>query len=52
MKKKKLNIKCMSYQERQNHYEQEKNELFYKIASLSAEEVQKARRELVEKWGV
>lgn len=43
---------AMSYEDRIRGYEAEKNELFYQIAGMSADEIQKARRELVEKWGV
>ena len=42
----------MSYQERQAHYEQEKNELLFKNAALSGEEYQKLQDELVRKWGI
>ena len=52
MKQKKMNIKRMSYQERQAHYEQEKNELLFKNAALSGDEYQKLQDELVRKWGI
>lgn len=52
MKKRKPSIKRMSYQERQAHYEQEKQEMYYKNMSLPADELERLRDELIEKWGV
>ena len=42
----------MSYEERIRGYEREKNELFYKIASMPAAEVAKAHEALIKKWGI
>ena len=42
----------MPYSTRLKHYEREKNELFAKIADMSASEVAKAHAELAKKWRV
>lgn len=43
-------IRRMSYQERQAHYIQEKNELFYSINNMTAEQVREAHDALIRKW--
>ena len=43
-------IRRMSYQERLRHYEEEKDELFYQIASMPAADVQRAHDDLIRKW--
>lgn len=45
-------IRAMLYDTRLRHYEREKNDLFYKIASMSAAEVAKAHADLAKKWRV
>lgn len=55
MKKRKIpkeSKRGMSYEERIRGYEREKNELFYKIASMPAAEVAKAHEALIKKWGI
>ena len=42
----------LSYEERIRGYEREKNELFFKIADMPAEEVAKAHEALIRKWGI
>ena len=45
-------IRAMPYEQRLKNYEREKNDLFYKIAHLSAAEVQEKHNELIRKWRV
>ena len=45
-------IRSMPYDMRLRNYEREKNELFDRIAHMSAGEVAKAHAELAEKWRV
>lgn len=45
-------IRAMPYDMRLRNYEREKNELFDRIAHMSAVEVAKAHAELAEKWRV
>ena len=45
-------IHSLPYEERLRGYEREKDELFYKIVSLPAEEVQRLHHELIKKWGI
>ena len=45
-------IRSMPYEQRLKNYEREKNDLFYKIAHLSAAEVQEKHQELIRKWRV
>ena len=45
-------VKRMSEQERLRHYEQEKDELFFQMKSMTAEEVRDAHEALRKKWMV
>lgn len=45
-------IHSLPYEERLRGYEREKDELFYKIVSLPAEEVQRRHQELIKKWKI
>ena len=45
-------IHSLPYDERLRGYEREKNDLFYSIRDMSAEEVQRRHNELIKKWGV
>ena len=45
-------IKAMPYEQRLRNYEREKNDLFFKIAHMSASEVQEKHNELIRKWRV
>ena len=45
-------IHSLPYEERLKGYEREKDELFYKIVSLPAEEVQRRHQELIKKWKI
>lgn len=45
-------IRAMPYETRLKHYEREKNELFFKIKSMPAAEVQKMHEALIKKWKV
>lgn len=45
-------IRSLPYAVRLKKYEQEKEELFYKIRDMSAEDVSEAHRKLAEKWGI
>ena len=45
-------IKAMPYEVRLRHYENEKNELFYKTSHLPAEEMREKHQELIRKWRV
>ena len=42
----------MSAYERQMHYEREKNQLLDSMKGRTAEEIQKALQDLIEKWRV
>ena len=45
-------IRAMPYESRLRHYTQEKNDLFDKIAGMTAEEVRKAHEDLARKWNI
>lgn len=45
-------IKHMSADERMRHYQQEKDELFYQMRNMTAQEVRDAHEALREKWMV
>ena len=45
-------IRAMPYDMRLRNYEREKNELFDRIAHMSAGEVAEAHAELARKWGI
>lgn len=45
-------IKRMKPEERLSHYEQEKNELFYQVKNMTADEVRDAHEALRKKWRV
>lgn len=45
-------IKHMSADERMRHYQQEKDDLFYRMRNMTAQEVRDAHEALREKWRV
>ena len=45
-------IRNMPYEIRLKKYQKEKEELFYKIKDLTAEEVSQKHKELADKWGI
>lgn len=45
-------IEHMSDEERKKHYEKEKDELFYHLKNMSAEEISARHEAIRKKWGV
>ena len=45
-------IKHMSADERMRHYQQEKDDLFYQMRNMTAQEVRDAHEDLRKKWMV
>ena len=45
-------IRAMPYDVRLQHYEKEKNELFYQIKDMTAAQVAEAHEKLARKWRV
>lgn len=43
-------IRAMPYESRLKNYEREKDELFFKIRDMTAEEVSEAHQKLAKKW--
>ena len=43
---------AMSYNARLRNYNREKNELFYRLNSMTAEEIERENKRLIRKWGV
>ncbi len=52
MKINECTIRSMPYDVRLKRYQKEKEELFYKIKDMTAEEVSQKHKELADKWRI